>query len=56
MGLSDIGPFSVKYLETPQDRTMGDVALPCFLFARELEKAPPVIAQEIAVKIQEKLD
>ncbi len=35
-------------LEIPQDRSMGDFALPCFQFAKKLKKAPAVIAQEIA--------
>gem|GEM_PF-6194678 len=35
-------------IEIPQDRSMGDFALPCFSFAKELKKAPNVIAQEIA--------
>lgn len=35
-------------LETPSDRTMGDLALPCFKLARTLRKAPPAIAAELA--------
>lgn len=35
-------------LEIPKDKKMGDVALPCFKFARTLRKAPPVIAKELA--------
>ena len=31
----------------------GDYALPCFKYARELRKAPPVIAAEFAAKIPE---
>jgi arginyl-tRNA synthetase len=31
---------------------MGDVALPCFSFARELKKAPPQIAADIAESIK----
>lgn len=34
-------------IEIPQDRSMGDFALPCFQFAKQLSKAPHVIAQEI---------
>lgn len=35
-------------LEIPKEKKMGDVALPCFKFARTLRKAPPVIAKELA--------
>ena len=38
--------------ETPPDPKMGDAALPCFKLAKELRKAPPVIAQELAEKIE----
>lgn len=44
--------ISSDLLESPQDRTMGDVALPCFGFARELKKAPQQIAREIAATLQ----
>ena len=40
--------FSPQLLETPQDRRLGDVALPCFTFAKELKKSPVQIAQDIA--------
>ena len=39
-------------IEIPQDRSMGDFALPCFSFAKELKKAPNVIAQEIADQLK----
>jgi arginyl-tRNA synthetase len=39
-------------LETPPDPKMGDAALPCFRLAKTLRKAPPLIAQEIADKIE----
>lgn len=35
-------------LEIPKESKLGDMALPCFKFARVLRKAPPVIAQDIA--------
>ena len=38
-------------LETPPDRSRGDLAFPCFRLAKKLGKAPPVIAQEITQKI-----
>ncbi len=40
-----------SYLEYPPDRTMGDIALPCFRFSRELRQAPPKIASAIADNI-----
>ncbi|MGB5105451.1 MAG: arginine--tRNA ligase [Candidatus Zixiibacteriota bacterium] len=36
--------------ELPKQPEHGDLALPCFRFARQLRKAPPVIAQEIHEK------
>ena len=35
-------------LEIPKESKLGDLALPCFKFARSLRKAPPVIAKELA--------
>lgn len=35
-------------LEVPKDSSLGDWAFPCFLLARELRKAPPAIAKELA--------
>ncbi|MDR1600653.1 MAG: arginine--tRNA ligase [Oscillospiraceae bacterium] len=35
-------------LEVPPDPAMGDYALPCFRFAKNLRKAPPVIASSLA--------
>lgn len=45
----DIDP---SLIEIPQDRSMGDFALPCFQFAKELKKAPPVIAQKIVDELK----
>ncbi len=42
-----------SYLEYPPDKTMGDLALPCFRFSRELRNAPPKIAQTISEYINE---
>jgi len=39
------------YIEVPQDIANGDYAFPCFRLAKELKKAPPVIANEIKEKI-----
>lgn len=37
--------------ETPPDKKMGDLALPCFKFSKILRKAPLVIANELQEKI-----
>lgn len=41
-----------KYVEIPKDTSMGDYAFPCFSLAKQLRKAPPIIANEIKDKIQ----
>lgn len=43
MAAADILPL----IETPKDTSMGDYALPCFRFAKQLRKAPQAIAQEL---------
>lgn len=48
LGVEDDGLFM---FETPADRSMGDVALPCFKFSRLLHKAPQLIASELAEKL-----
>ena len=40
-----------SYIEKPKDSKNGDYAFPCFRLAKELKKAPPVIANEIKEKI-----
>lgn len=40
------------YIETPKDSKNGDYAFPCFRLAKELRKAPTVIAREIQEKIE----
>ncbi|MBI4433387.1 arginine--tRNA ligase [Candidatus Uhrbacteria bacterium] len=37
--------------ESPPDASMGDLALPCFSFAKELRQAPEAIAQRIAEQL-----
>lgn len=37
-------------LETPPEQKLGDVAFPCFILAKTLRKAPPLIAKELAEK------
>ncbi len=39
-------------LEIPADSKMGDYAFPCFKLAKVLRKAPPMIAQGVAEKLQ----
>lgn len=40
------------YVEIPKDTSMGDYAFACFKLAKELKKAPPIIAMEIKEKIK----
>ncbi len=42
-----------ELLETPPDSSMGDMALPCFAFAKVMHKNPVAIAQEIKVILDE---
>ncbi len=39
------------YIEIPKDSKNGDYSFPCFKLAKELKKAPPIIANEIKEKI-----
>ncbi|MEG0291491.1 MAG: arginine--tRNA ligase [Anaerovoracaceae bacterium] len=39
-------------IEVPSDEKMGDYAFPCFRLAKVLRKAPPLIAKDIAAKIE----
>lgn len=38
----------ISYLAYPPDGGMGDIALPCFRFAKALKAPPPVIASKLA--------
>lgn len=40
------------YIEIPKDNKNGDYAFPCFRLAKELKKAPQIIANEIKEKIE----
>lgn len=42
----------VNYIEIPKDSALGDYAFPCFKLAKELRKAPTIIANEIKEKIE----
>jgi arginyl-tRNA synthetase len=39
-------------IEIPPEKNMGDYAVPCFVFAKELKKNPSEIAKEITSKIK----
>ena len=41
-----------EYIEVPANEKMGDFAFPCFKLAKELKKAPQMIAQDLKDKIQ----
>ena len=50
--LNDITNISVDtLLESPKDPSHGDVAFPCFTLAKQLQKSPVQIAQDIVVQI-----
>ncbi len=40
-------------VEIPPEQKLGDLAFPCFILAKTLRKAPPVIAKELAEKLSE---
>lgn len=44
------------YIETPKDKANGDYSFPCFRLAKELKKAPQIIANEIKEDLEKKLD
>lgn len=42
-----------EYIETPKDTKNGDYSFPCFKLAKELKKAPQIIANEIKEKVEQ---
>lgn len=44
-------PYENIIVENPKNRNMGDLALPCFSYAKILHKNPNVIAEEIKEKL-----
>ena len=40
-----------EYIEVPSNKDMGDYSLPCFKLAKDMKKAPQIIANEIKEKI-----
>ncbi len=41
-----------SFIEIPPNKEMGNYSFPCFKLAKELKKAPPIIANEIKEKIE----
>lgn len=41
-----------KYIEVPPNSDLGDYAFPCFKLAKDLKKAPPMIANDIKENIE----
>lgn len=42
----------ISYIEVPSDEKMGDFAFPCFKLAKNLKKAPQIIAEELKQNLQ----
>lgn len=42
-----------SYIEVPPNTELGDFAFPCFKLAKELKKAPPMIANELKEQLSE---
>lgn len=40
-----------QFIEIPKDTTMGDYAFPCFKLAKQMHKAPQIIATELKEKL-----
>ncbi len=40
-------------LELPRDRKLGDIALPCFVFAKKLKRSPQELASQIDERLQD---
>ncbi len=51
LGLLKKAGINAERLEVPE-ASFGDFALPCFQFAKELKKAPQLIAQDLSKKIK----
>ena len=49
----DISKMEIlELIEVPKDKANGDYAFPCFKLAKNLKKAPQIIASEIKEKIE----
>jgi arginyl-tRNA synthetase len=49
--LARVGAEATVELAPPPDPEMGDLGFPCFALAKQLRKAPPLIAKEVAAAI-----
>lgn len=49
-------PETEQLLETPPEQAMGDLALPCFRFAKTERKAPALIASKLAQEFSAEAD
>ena len=56
IGVSRSAEEIAAQVEVPKDPQMGDLAFPCFSLAKELRKAPPKIAQELAEVLRDRID
>lgn len=46
--ITGLAPETVSnLLETPPEQKLGDLAFPCFVLAKTMRKAPPIIAKEL---------
>jgi arginyl-tRNA synthetase len=45
-------PEVLSLIEIPPEQRLGDFAFPCFKLAKALKKAPPVIAADMATRVQ----
>ncbi len=45
--ITGIEAITRDYIEVPPDSSLGDFSMPCFRMAKELRKAPPMIANDI---------
>ncbi len=50
VGVKSVDEY-LSLLEVPPDEKLGDYALPCFTFAKELQRNPVEAAKEIAAKV-----
>ena len=45
-----------SYIEKPKEAKNGDYAFPCFRLAKQLKKAPQIIAEDIKEKIESDIE
>ena len=54
--ISDVTKLNIEdlesYIEIPPESKLGDYAFPCFRLAKDLHKAPPMIANDIKENIK----